>query len=333
MEDKFKIVSVSGFCATGSSAIFDLLLEFSNTESFPYEFRLLKDPDGIIDLYNSLFDRWDDLNVDIALRRFDKYVEVLGRKNRCYLPLSYNYDELLGHKFYQAISRFKKNLNIKSWQGTWPYHWHEYSSFKWFVYRCLARLKKEQYLYSSDSIQLTTRDNFYFATKELFNDLCEIIAKGDTSKLILFDQLIPAINSSQYMKFFYDSRIIIVDRDPRNVYVRGLIWPFIPTDNVSDFIYWYKTIRMEFRLKYTKNNSILCVHFEDLIYKYESTLSVIKDFLSLDDSMHVNKLKIFKPQESMKNTQTWYNIDSSIISRIEKELEEYCYNFDGLNDR
>lgn len=83
MEDKFKIVSVSGFCATGSSAIFDLLLEFSNTESFPYEFRLLKDPDGIIDLYNSLFDRWDDLNVDIALRRFDKYVEVLGRKNRC----------------------------------------------------------------------------------------------------------------------------------------------------------------------------------------------------------------------------------------------------------
>ena len=42
MEDKFKIVSVSGFCATGSSAIFDLLLEFSNTESFPYEFRLLK---------------------------------------------------------------------------------------------------------------------------------------------------------------------------------------------------------------------------------------------------------------------------------------------------
>ena len=51
MEDKFKIVSVSGFCATGSSAIFDLLLEFSNTESFPYEFRLLKDPDGIIDLY------------------------------------------------------------------------------------------------------------------------------------------------------------------------------------------------------------------------------------------------------------------------------------------
>ena len=60
---------------------------------------------------------------------------------------------------------------------------------------------------------------------------------------------------------------------------------------------------------------------------------MIKDFLSLDDSMHVNKLKIFKPQESMKNTQTWYDIDSSIISRIEEELEEYCYNFDGLNDR
>lgn len=327
-DHKYPIISVTGLCATGSSALFDLLKEYEGMASFPYEFRLLIDPDGIIDLGNALQYHWDDLNIDIAIRRFIQLCGRLDRDVKWYYPVSYNYGKILDGEFLKLIRKFLESLEVRSWKGTWPYHWHEYSSVKWLLFRILSRIKRESLLYKKDKIYLASQDTFIKSVRELFNDLSDVIAKGDNTQQVVFDQLIPACNCTHFMQYFYNIKTIIVDRDPRDVYVRGLIWPFIPTDNVDDYIYWYKTIRKQTYSSIDVNSSnVLQLKFENLIYYYDETVLEIEHFLSLNSVLHNKKKAYFVPDESKKNTKTWSKIDPSIIRKIEVGLPEYCFSF------
>ena len=52
-------VSISGYGWTGSSACIDILHEFKGFGALKGEFRIAKDPYGLIDLENSLVHNWD----------------------------------------------------------------------------------------------------------------------------------------------------------------------------------------------------------------------------------------------------------------------------------
>ena len=73
---------------------------------------------------------------------------------------------------------------------------------------------------------------------------------------------------------------------------------------------------------------ILCINFEDMIYKYKETTCKIINFLDLNNN---NKPKSkFDPENYMSNTQLFrthpkYKQD---ILYIEKELSEYLYPFE-----
>ena len=66
-------ISVIGYGWTGSSAYIDLLEEFSGVGVLPGEFRIAKDPYGLIDLEDSLVHNWDFIRHDVAIRRFREY--------------------------------------------------------------------------------------------------------------------------------------------------------------------------------------------------------------------------------------------------------------------
>ena len=326
---KYPLVSVTGLCATGSSAVFDLLREYDTFESFPYEFRLLTDPDGIIDLGNVLKNNWQDLNVDIAIRRFIDLFQRLSRDTKWYYPLSYGYNAILNGRFETELDEFLKNIGCLSWKGSWPYHWHEYSTAKWFFYRVLAKFHKEKLMYKNDKMYMASYSQFEEACRILFNNICKIIAKDEDGKQIIFDQLIPAGNCEEFLKYFYDAKIIVVDRDPRDVYTRGAVkqWPFIPTQNVDNYIKWYRYIRENTYPLADDNERILFVKFEDLIYKYDETRGIIEDFLHLTPEHHNQKKSFFKPEVSIKNTQSWHHMNQKAIKKIETELGNYCYPF------
>ncbi len=331
MEKKYPIVSVSGFCATGSSAAFDLLCEYSNVKSFPYEFRILKESDGFFDLGNILKNNWQDLNVDIAIRRFINLYERFSRSTKWYRPLSYGYNDLLGGKFEPLLEVFLNDLGVRSWYGSWPYHWHEYNAVKWFLYRVLAKFHQENIMYKSDKMYIVSYENFLNATKKFMNSICDIIADGDTKKMLVFDQLIPTGHCDEFMQMIDESKMIVVDRDPRDVFVRGLIWPFIPTDNVDDFICWFKTIRDNSYSYVLNNKNVLLLRFEDLIYKYDESVAKIEHFLGLYPSQHTEPMTQFIPEKSAKNTMTWEKLPKQTVIKIENELGEYCYDFSKVN--
>ena len=75
---KTKVITCAGYYGTGSSAITDLLGEFSNVYFVgDYEFRFVQDPGGIADLEYNIVDNYHRHNSGYALKRYKKNIEFL----------------------------------------------------------------------------------------------------------------------------------------------------------------------------------------------------------------------------------------------------------------
>ena len=144
------------------------------------------------------------------------------------------------------------------------------------------------------------------------------------------DQLVPSSNIERYIRYFNSIKVIVVDRDPRDVYLfemirlRGTIVPH----EIKKFCEWYRWTRSLDKNRINKQNpNIKYIYFEDLIYHYDDTKNDIIKFLGLDIKNHVNKFKFFKPEVSEINTRLWETTNryDKEIKYIEKELCEYLY--------
>ena len=142
-----------------------------------------------------------------------------------------------------------------------------------------------------------------------------------------YDQLVPSQVTEAYSRLLPNVKIILVDRDPRDLYVIAkYIWKregWIPTD-VKKFVNWYAALR-EASLS-TKNVNVMKINFEDLIYKFEKTSKNISKFYGLSTSDHVFAGKYFDRNISIKNTQIYKSIGNTCeVDYISQHLEYYLY--------
>ncbi len=63
-------ICVSGYGKSGSGACIDLLKEFEYIGGIDNEFRMAKDPGGLLDLENSLVSNWEFVRHNVAIDDF-----------------------------------------------------------------------------------------------------------------------------------------------------------------------------------------------------------------------------------------------------------------------
>ena len=154
---------------------------------------------------------------------------------------------------------------------------------------------------------------------------------ADFTKPIILDQPFAGNNPQACFKFYEDPYAIVVDRDPRDNFIFGntkLIGTthLMPIQPVQDFVKYYRALRDNQPYK-EKNDRILRVQFEDMVYHYEETTKKIRDFLNFPENP--NPKSIFDPVMSMSNTQLWKRFPqfAKDIEYIEKELSEYLFDY------
>lgn len=329
-----KLITATGYGGTGSSAITNILEEFSCVENLGnFEFRFLQDPDGIKDLEYALVLNPNRFNCDIAIKRFEKLIKFLAKKN-CWWN---NYENFCNQNFYKISMEYLNSLIDIKWDGFW--HYYEIDAEYKINWKIKMKLLTNRLIYrffnkrilkiNKEMILSLPNEDFYDKTKIYLNKLFKEINSKNKEFLVL-DQLVPALNAEGYLKFFSNIKIIIVDRDPRDLfYINKNIWQetWIPQD-VNKFIKWYKKLRENNK---SKNENILYIQFEDLIYKYEDKLNEILLFLDIPKERHINKKKYFNPEISIRNTNVFSDCDIE-IKKIKKELQKYCYKFENSGE-
>lgn len=333
-------IGSAGFIGTGSSIITDFVKEFSDVDTFDkFEFRFIYATDGLLDLKHHLFEgNYKYQSGTVAINRFLKLVN----SNACK-----SINEATNGNFKIYAQEFIDNIVQGSWYGCFADPTVEPK--RNIFLRILSRLKVLKLLYS---IELKKGNTFTFypikkITYSINPENFDICAKDflkkvfieiglDLNKNIAFNQIYPGNNPQACFPFLDSPRVIVVDRDPRDLYLQYKMVNYYtkerqhPVKDVYTFVDLYR--RMRINQPYANGNeNILIINFEDMIYKYEETSKKIKSFCNL--SNHVYPKKYFDPSKSIANTQFYKQDDryQNEIEVIEKELKEYLYDFDKYN--
>lgn len=350
-----RIISCAGFGNSGSSIITDFFQEFScikNVGGSSFEFLLLHEPDGIMDLEKALVEG-NRLKTDVAIKRFLRLIHLLNDRN----PSGPNYKDYFNNKFLFYSEEYLKDLGVIEWKYGWWHRIFEGESINKFKRLVLQTRFKKIYkktsarIYETDNWEpsytlFTTeyyckisKEEFVLKTKKYLNNLLNEL--DSESEYIFFDQLFPSNCDSDYLSFFDDIKVILVNRDPRDLYfLNKVFWGsgYLPTENVDLFINWYRKTRQNINL----GENILIVNFEDMIFKHDETKLKISNFVGISLENHdMPRTRLFI-DKSQTNTKVYsrYILDDLEyekkikldLRQIEKELDDYIYDFDKYID-
>ena len=340
------ILSVTGSYGTGSSAVADLIKEFDNVSCVDRtEIRILYDPDGISDLEYNLIENPNRHNTSHAIKRFLRMAEML---DHVFFVKRYSRD--IGPRFMDYTRQYIDDITDVKYKGIWHYDIYEKGKLYYFVdsiYRHLRIILHERLnlplgratiLPKAEMAYLgvTNEEKFLKATKNYVSKILKDLNK-DEKEYVLIDQIVPTSNIQRYMRYFDDDiRVIIVERDPRDIFLLSKeLWDnrVVPAEDVETFCAWYRWTRNLLK-NYESNKNILIIRFEDMIYQYEQTKKKIITHYRLKDINHINKRTYFKPELTAGNTKLWekYQKKKKDIHVIEHLLPEYCYDYTQVSD-
>lgn len=334
-----RFITCASYYGTGSSAVTDYVSEFDTVYSFTNEeFRFIQDPDGISDLEFNLVECFNRHNSGHALKRYKRLVDfycgnVFGRK----------YTAFFGDKWKECSYEYIDALTDFTYHGWWMYDLYDRGSFFYFRKRILNKLLhmtiwsgQIDRQYNSMKSEITygshpSEEKFLKCTQDYIHNLFHFVVPKDMD-ILMVDQLLPPMNLKRYLRYFKDPvQVVVVDRDPRDVFILDkYVWKdgILPND-VETFCKWFRYTRAHRKEENLNTDNIRFIRFEDLIYKYGDTTSRLRDWLGLSEKNHSKAGRIFNPNISRGNTQTWKDLPQSKneIEYIEGNLSEYLYKF------
>ena len=327
------IIGACGFGSTGSSVVTDYLKEFDNIQvKDSLEFNYVSSVDGVIDLERAVMYPHNRTGDSIyAIKRFLKMVD---KKKHAYEKHGLSEDA-----FVESAQRFVDTITMSRW------YWYEnIEQSRYSIKSIVGRIMRTKIIprleikrghrvniWPKTEVRLSVRpNNFYDAAKKHVKELLDSMGLDDTGTIAL-DQPFAGNNPQACFPFYNDPYAIVVDRDPRDNYVFAKTkllgkFNYIPIDTVEDYIAYYRCLRKD-QPYLEKNNRILYIRFEDMVYEYENTSKRIREFLHLPENPRPKS--IFDPSLSIANTQVFkrYTQFEDDVKKIEKELPEYLFDY------
>lgn len=331
-----RIITCASYYGTGSSAITDLFSECEGVYSLgDYEYRFLQEPDGIADLEYNIVENNHRHNTSDSIKRFIKYMKSLRERG-------YGGYDIFGDNFQLLIKQYVDEitqLKAHSWWNKdrvdkgWIFGMVDrgYSLIKRSLTGNLHSEKRFSLLQNREYGYYTaiSEEEFLDATRKFVRKLMESV-NIKNEPFVMVDQMVPPTNTKRFVRYFDDVKIIVVDRDPRDLYLLEKIiwqWGVIPVETVEEFVEWFKITR-----KYADDvnddpKKVLRICFEDLVYRYDETKKRLFEFVGISEAAHVNPQTKFNPDISIKNTNMKKKIRGceKEIKYIENNLSKYLY--------
>lgn len=332
------VVSTCSFGSSGSSAVTDYLAECENVCVFDkLEFTLVTQIDGIEDLEFHIMKQNSRHSSGVyAIQRFRKVINnrLKGWNKRT--GISKEFVKTLTDEYINEITQVRYKSFSPKIDKRHSAFLQTYMGNSIIRQRLIYGLEKKKIIktnvdfYPLDYINVSIKpENFYSATKKYLTRLLEAMG-CDFSKMVVLDQAFSGNDPVKSFPFFDDVYAIVVDRDPRDMYIfakKVLLSKgrFMPSDNVEDFIKYYRALRENQPYK-ESHPRVLSLKFEDMVYNYEETVNKIDKFLNIENK---NRRTIFIPEMSAANTcliRKFPELKADIL-RIEEELSEYLFDF------
>lgn len=331
------IIGACGYGATGSSVLTDFLSEYQDVQVYDtFEFVLPYIADGLEDLEYHLIKQYaKSESCDVAMRRFLRRCKLYKTpfiNKPCNGNLVYKYSK----EFIEEITQIKFTgmYTTDTCTGYLVRDIMAFASKKIFMPKVVEKITGAQsYLWPCHEIRFSVEpENFYTSARRYTRRILEAMG-ADLTKPICLDQPFTGNAPENSFRFFDDPYAIVVDRDPRDLFLSGKYtkdpnYKFSPCYDVKQFVIYYKKLREHHK----SHKRVLRLNFEDFIYNYDATVTVIEQFLKL--GKHIRKKSMFDPSKSINNTQLirLHQDERDNIKYIEKTLSDYLFNFENYTN-
>jgi len=322
-------LDLSGYIVSGKQAYSDLLREFKGFKipEPEFEFELIRIQGGIRDLETALVDDWSAIRADSAIRRYRKVVSRFGTVNKLTNPktwfksVGWNYNQHFQGKFFELSEKFINKLVTASWNTNWPYPLVEECDHDLFTRKVAHKFHIKKAM--DFEISLSAPDDFLEAVNEYLSDLLSTGVSENIDTIVTHNAFEP-FNPSRALRYLPNSKCLIIDRDPRDSFVAMLPHRHLAL-SVDDFIQRYRIYHKMIQHDKDIPGKILRVRYEDLIFSYDQTIINVLNFLEVSPEAHVEPLKYFNPEKSIKFTQIWKKHQKKEeIEKIHLALNEWC---------
>jgi len=332
------IIGACGYGGTGSSAVKDYLKEFTNVQVLDraecqYAFKV----DGLQDLEYHLVKQYSrHMSGDYAIERFKAASQFANtpKVKKIYIDKK---------KFLKDTNEFLKSIVQAEYLGFDNADYENCSLLKSIVILGFKKFiipiyeKKTGKLYVSwpmRKMHVSINPTAFYENAQKY--MMKILENGgaDFSKTIILDQPFEGNNPTQSFPFFEDPIAIVVDRDPRDLYMAASYqWPdgtFMPRRDPKAFVQYYRMQRKNIHLEEEKSK-VLRLNLEEMIFDYENATKKIMNFVGFNESQHIYPKKYFNPDRSIKGSQVYKKIPGhhEEIKYISEALSEYLFDFDS----
>ena len=331
------IIGACGYGGTGSSAVKDFIKEFDNVQTLDrsecqYAFKV----DGLQDLEYHVIKQYSrQMSGDIAIERFldaaryahTPIVKKIYKNKKKYLSDT--------EEFIQSIIQAYLGLDNADFETGNIIRNIVVLCFKKFIIPQYEKKTGKLYKYwPMRKMHVCIKpEQFYIEAKKYMTNVLKN-GGADFSKIIVLDQPFEGNKPMQSFPFFENPVAIVVDRDPRDLYMAASYqWPdgtFMPRRDPEAFVQYFRQQRVDVLENSEDKNRVLRIKLEDMIFNYKDTTKKIMQFLGLEESTHIYRKKYFNPDYSIKGTQIYKKIKGheSEIEYIEKNLKEYLFPFE-----
>ena len=324
-----KKIFIQGYGCSGGTLVGDFLYEFDKINYlYRTEFDLFRGAGGIYEL-GQLLGNGSLYTKDSAVRRFMKLVKFLDK--------NFNYRSFYGENFEKYSDEFVQSLiEYECPSELCNFCINERIEFPKVFFRKLLGKR-----YYNKVRELNINTNIYYVkhieqdefTKLAFNYMNKIFDLLPDNPIILHHTFINNIPFDSQLDYFDNYKVIVVDKDPRDIYVfmRTKIQDTFTKycEDIDTFIKIFKTQRQfhKHNIKILKNN-VLDIKCEDFIKNYDEVSQRVIKFLGFDEENHIHKFKYFNPEISKQYVQAYKNYEhQDEIKKLEKELAEYLIEY------
>ena len=312
---------------SGCGSIHDFLVKSTKYKS-PFkgqEFRMMDDPEGILNLYHNFYTNRSINNYSNAIMRFKNYVE-----NLIHLEMNINgkITKIYNKEVLSLTNDYIKNITTLNYNSFPQFIALQTNLFKkkYFHYKKIISGNKNQSFFK---MYLPVDEKVFFKQSIIYlNKIVKSQLKNKKTDHIVLDQALNMLNFVDIFSYFKNVKVIIVTRDPRGIWnsmkSRGSL--AYPHYNLKVWAAWYDQIMQQFEVykkripkKYMKN--ILQIKFEDFVKNYEKEQIKILKFLNtnkINENFDIgqSKFNAFKAKHHLSSYETNY-----IKKRLKKHLQ------------
>lgn len=314
-----KIIIILGTGNSGASALNDYLLSREDFQNLfnAGEFRLVNDPNGLDELYNSFYINFSVNGSANSFENFRIFLNNIQKSNYNKKYPIYNED------FKRLSTEYLQKIVKTQYRGGPQFYLDKITNLKKFQLY-LKKLFFKDPSKNTHLLKMITpcdKKNFLKYSNEFIIKIFKSLKNFDSKKNIVIEQGGNFINPISSTKYYGEERkVIVVMRDPKAIFwsMKRRSSPSYPGHDVKIFVEWYKTtIGM---ININELNQVIKIKFEDFFESFEKKKSELCAKLDIDPNTNSN----FNLDHTLKNLYKYRDkLSKYEIDYIDENLKEY----------